>query len=120
MKLTTIAIAVLGATVVQAEPVNRQTTPRPYGSIPKWCAHPGQGCYMMKRSADSSWEVKRSAEALAEAMAKDFPTEIPKWCAHPGQGCAKAKRAALAAEEVQRTADELAEAMDALDSHVDE
>lgn len=110
MKLTTIVVAALGAASVQAA----------YTKLPKWCAHPGQGCYMMKRSADASWDIKRSADALAEAMAEALPQELPKWCAHRGQGCAKAKRAATAAEEVQRSADALAEAMAALDSHVDE
>ncbi|KAJ5860632.1 uncharacterized protein N7529_007942 [Penicillium soppii] len=110
MKLTTIVLAALGAASVRAA----------YTTLPKWCAHPGQGCYMMKRSADASYTVKRSAEALAEAMAESFPAEIPKWCAHPGQGCAKVKRAAAAAEEVQRSADALADAMAALDAHVDE
>jgi hypothetical protein len=110
MKLTTILVAALGAASVQAA----------YTKLPKWCAHPGQGCYMMKRSADASWEVKRSAEALAEAMAASFPSELPKWCAHRGQGCAKVKRAAAAADEVQRSADSLADAMAALDAHVDE
>jgi hypothetical protein len=116
MKFTTIVVAALGAASVQAAAVAGNG----YGTLPKWCAHPGQGCYMMKRSADASWEVKRSAEALAEAMAGNFYTKLPKWCAHPGQGCAKAKRAAAAADEVQRSTDALAEAMADLDAHVDE
>lgn len=114
MKFTTIALAALGAVSVQAVPAPAYTT------LPKWCAHPGQGCYMVKRSADASWEVKRSAEALAEAMAGNFYTTLPKWCAHPGQGCAKAKRAAAAANELQVSADALADAMAALDAHVEE
>lgn len=85
------------------------------GRMYKWCAHPGQGCYMMKRTADVTTEVKRSADALAEAMAEAHPAALDKWCAHPGQGCYKVKRAVEAVDEVKRNAEALAEAMAALD-----
>ncbi|KAJ5894414.1 hypothetical protein N7495_006105 [Penicillium taxi] len=102
MKFLCVALALMAASSVQAVHVD------------KWCSHPGQGCYMMKRTADASFEVKRSAEALADAMAEAHPV-AQKWCAHPGQGCAKVKRAAEAVDEVKRSADALAEAMAALD-----
>jgi hypothetical protein len=38
-------------------------------ALQKWCGHPGQGCYKVKRAALAVDEVKRSAEALADAMA---------------------------------------------------
>jgi prefoldin subunit 5 len=110
MKLSTIIVASLGAVSVKAA----------YNRLPKWCAHIGQGCYMAKRSADASWEVKRSADALAEAMAVSFPSDLPKWCGHIGQGCAKAKRAISAADEVKRSADALAEAIAELEAHEEE
>ncbi|EPS27552.1 hypothetical protein PDE_02495 [Penicillium oxalicum 114-2] len=65
----------------------------------------------MKRTADVTFEVKRSADALAEAMAEAQPAALQKWCAHPGQGCAKVKRTADAVEEVKRSAAALAEAI---------
>ncbi|KAJ5748045.1 uncharacterized protein N7511_009741 [Penicillium nucicola] len=103
MKFLSVAIAMLAASTVQA------------ATLPKWCGHPGQGCYMMKRAADASFEVKRHADALADAMAGSHPLVLQKWCGHPGQGCFKAKRAAEAADEVKRSADALADAMAALD-----
>ena len=103
MKLLSVALAMLAASTVQA------------AAMQKWCAHPGQGCYMMKRIADVTGEVKRSADALAEAMAEAHPAAMQKWCAHPGQGCYKVKRAAEAVDDVKRTAEALADAMAALD-----
>ena len=57
MKLLSVALAMLAASTVQA------------AAMVRWCYHPGQPCYKIKRTADISTEVKRSAEALAEAMA---------------------------------------------------
>ncbi|KAJ5195144.1 uncharacterized protein N7498_008582 [Penicillium cinerascens] len=112
MKYLSIAIPLLAAATVQAAAVpEAQNEP----GMPIWCGHPGQGCYMYKRTAGVSNEVKRSAEALAEAMAEAHPQALQIWCGHPGQGCAKAKRAAEAADEVKRSADALAYAMAALD-----
>ncbi|KAJ5172282.1 hypothetical protein N7492_004875 [Penicillium capsulatum] len=102
MKLLFVTLAMLAASTQAAK-------------MHKWCAHPGQGCYMMKRTADVTSEVKRSADALADAMAEAHPVAVEKWCAHPGQGCYKVKRAADAVEEVKRNAAALAEAMAALD-----
>jgi hypothetical protein len=113
MKYLFVAIALLAASTVQASAIPEASTKKP--TIPIWCGHPGQGCYMYKRTADVSTEVKRSAEALAEAMAEAHPQALQIWCGHPGQGCAKAKRAAEAADEVKRSADALAYAMAALD-----
>ncbi|KAJ5085631.1 hypothetical protein N7532_010402 [Penicillium argentinense] len=106
MKFVTLALAALAATTAQAAA---------YRGLQKWCGHPGQGCYMMKRTADVSGDVKRSADALAEAMAEAHPAALQKWCGHPGQGCFKVKRAAEAVEEVQRSAEALASAMADLD-----
>lgn len=104
MKLITLVFAALAATSsVQAAKMH------------KWCWLPGQGCYMLKRAADVTGEVKRSAEALAEAMPDTSADGLPKWCWLPGQGCLKVKRAADAVEEVKRSADALAEAMAAID-----
>ncbi|OJJ47425.1 hypothetical protein ASPZODRAFT_64544, partial [Penicilliopsis zonata CBS 506.65] len=103
MKLLSVVIAVLAASSVQA------------AALQKWCWQPGQGCYMLKRAADATGEVKRSAEALAEAMAAASPDALQKWCWQPGQGCEKIKRAASAVDEVKRTADALAEAFAAMD-----
>ncbi|KAF7181720.1 hypothetical protein CNMCM7691_001017 [Aspergillus felis] len=100
MKLLSLVLATLAPTAVQAD-------------ITPWCHLPGQGCYMLKRAADASDEVRRSASAVAEAVAEAFP-QTP-WCHLPGQGCAKAKRAAEAAEEVKRSADAFAEAMAAFE-----
>jgi hypothetical protein len=69
---------------------------------------------MMKRTADVTTEVKRSADALAAAMAEARPAALQKWCAHPGQGCAKVKRTAEAVDEVKRSAEALAEAIAAM------
>lgn len=102
MKGLFFAIAMLAASAVAA-PGNG------------WCAHPGQPCYKMKRTVDMSSEVKRSAEALADAMAEAQPEAMIRWCDHPGQPCYKVKRAAEAVSEVKRSADALAEAMAALD-----
>ncbi|GAB1195317.1 hypothetical protein APSETT444_004575 [Aspergillus pseudonomiae] len=97
MKLISVVVAALAATSVQA------------GVLQKWCALPAQGCYMLKRAADASGDVRRSAEALAEAMPD--AEALAKWCALPGQGCLKAKRAAEAVEDARRSADALADAM---------
>ncbi|KAF3394705.1 hypothetical protein F1880_005404 [Penicillium rolfsii] len=106
MKFLSVALALMAATAVAAAPGR---------TMQKWCGHPGQGCYMMKRTADVTTEVKRSADALAEAMAEAHPAALQKWCAHPGQGCAKVKRTAEAVDEVKRSADALAEALAAMD-----
>lgn len=104
MKLLSVVVAMVAATTVQA------------ATMQKWCYLPGQGCYMLKRAADATGEVKRSADALAEAMADASPAAMQKWCYLPGQGCNKMKRAAEAVDEVKRSADALAEAMTALDA----
>ncbi|KAJ5678591.1 hypothetical protein N7462_006835 [Penicillium macrosclerotiorum] len=106
MKFISITIAIMAA-------LTANVAARRVGQ--KWCGHPGQGCYMMKRTADITGEVKRSADALAEAMAEAHPEALQKWCVHPGQGCTKIKRTAEAVEDVQRSADALAEAMAAMD-----
>ncbi|KAJ6153393.1 hypothetical protein N7497_007712 [Penicillium chrysogenum] len=89
----------------------------PSETLPKWCGHIGQGC---KRTTDASLDVKRSADALAEAMAGGLPFVLQKWCGHIGQGCYKAKRAADAVDEVKRTSDALARAFAALEEEDDE
>ncbi|KAL4896392.1 hypothetical protein BDV59DRAFT_198778 [Aspergillus ambiguus] len=104
MKLSHLVLATLAATSsVQAYRMH------------KWCWLPGQGCYMLKRAAGISGDVKRSVEALAEAMPDTSPAGIPKWCWLPGQSCLKVKRAAEAVDEVRRSADALAEAMAAIE-----
>lgn len=80
----------------------------------KWCHLPGQPCYKAKRAASSVDQVKRSADALAEAAAGASPEDVEKWCALPGQGCYKYKRAAEAINEAKRSADALEEAVAAL------
>jgi hypothetical protein len=129
MKFLSIAIALMAATAANAAPgrtmqkwcghpgqgcAKRSAEAEPEPVAQKWCAHPGQGCYMMKRTADVTTEFKRSADALAEAMAEAHPAALQKWCAHPGQGCVKVKRTAEAVEEVKRSADALAEAIAAM------
>ncbi|KKK18517.1 hypothetical protein P175DRAFT_0440648 [Aspergillus ochraceoroseus IBT 24754] len=104
MKLLTLCLTALAATSVQA------------ATLQRWCAFPGQGCATLKIAADSSHEVKRSADALAESMAK---ITLDRWCHFPGQGCVKVKRAMEVADEVKRSTDALAAAMAALDE-VDE
>lgn len=91
MKLITFVLATLAATTVQA------------GAMKKWCHLPGQPCAMLKRAADVTGEVRRSADALAEAMADASPETV------------KVKRAADAVNEFKRSADALAEAMAAID-----
>ncbi|KAJ5946997.1 hypothetical protein N7466_000012 [Penicillium verhagenii] len=103
MKVLAVTLALLAASAA------------PAAAMVRWCDHPGQPCYKMKRTADISTEVKRSAEALAEAMAEAQPEAMVRWCDHPGQPCFKVKRAADAVDEVKRSADALAEAMAALD-----
>ncbi|KAJ5961082.1 uncharacterized protein N7479_008232 [Penicillium vulpinum] len=112
MKCTSVLVAVLAAGTVHAAAV----AGGPGTTLPKWCGHIGQGC---KRTADASVDVKRSADALAEAMARNLPMVLQKWCGHIGQGCYKAKRAADAADEVKRTSDALAYAMAALEEEDD-
>ncbi|OQD70082.1 hypothetical protein PENDEC_c027G01926 [Penicillium decumbens] len=114
MKYLTAAVALLAASTVQAAAMPEAKKPK-IPDIPIWCGHPGQGCYMYKRTADASNEVKRSAEALAEALAEAHPQALQIWCGHAGQGCSKAKRAAEAVDDVKRSADALAHAMAALD-----
>ncbi|KAJ5992897.1 hypothetical protein N7451_008621 [Penicillium sp. IBT 35674x] len=103
MKLLAVTLALLAASAAPAAAMSR------------WCSHPGQPCYKMKRTTDISSEVKRSAEALAEAMAEAQPEAMSRWCSHPGQPCFKVKRATDAVDEVKRSADALAEAMAALE-----
>ncbi|KAJ5130169.1 uncharacterized protein N7515_006208 [Penicillium bovifimosum] len=106
MKFSSVLVALAAAGAVQAAPSPQQAgLPT---TVPKWCGHIGQGC---KRTVESHNEFKRSASALAEAMAYTVPTSVSKWCGHVGQGCYKAKRAADAVEEVKRTTDNLAVAM---------
>ncbi|KAJ5774642.1 hypothetical protein N7457_009538 [Penicillium paradoxum] len=107
MKFTSVVVALVAASSVQAASYKTPST-----SIPKWCGHIGQGC---KRSVDASLDVKRSAEELADSMAESLPQVLEKWCAHTGQGCHKAKRAANAVEMVKRTTDDLALALAALE-----
>lgn len=102
MKFVAVILAVIAATAVQA------------AAVPQWCSHPGQGCYMLKRAAGNTFEVKRSAEALAEAFAEAEP-QWSQWCSHPGQGCEKVKRAAAAIDEVKRSAAAVADAFASLD-----
>jgi hypothetical protein len=102
MKLISIVAAALAATSVQG------------AALQKWCHFPGQGCYLVERAADTTHEVKRSADAMADAMA-EASTTLNRWCHFPGQGCAKAKRAIEAVDEVKRSADALAEAMAIID-----
>ncbi|KAJ5487934.1 hypothetical protein N7530_002234 [Penicillium desertorum] len=64
MKFTSVVVAVLAAGTVQAAAL------APSETLPKWCGHIGQGC---KRTTDASLDVKRSADALAEAMAGGLP-----------------------------------------------
>ncbi|KAF9886181.1 hypothetical protein FE257_011904 [Aspergillus nanangensis] len=104
MKIIAIAFATLAAAST-AEAAHMQ----------KWCWLPGQGCYKLKRAADVSGDVRRSAEALAEAMPDTSPEGLPQWCWLPGQGCQKVKRAAEAVDHVKRSADALAEAMAAIE-----
>mgnify|MGYP007085894003 FL=1 len=111
MKFTSVVVAVLAAGTVQAAAL------APSETLPKWCGHIGQGC---KRTTDASLDVKRSADALAEAMAGGLPLVLQKWCGHIGQGCYKAKRAADAVDEVKRTSDALARAFAALEEEDDE
>ncbi|CAG8266958.1 unnamed protein product [Penicillium nalgiovense] len=111
MKFTSVVVAVIAAGTVQAA----ATTPSE--TLPKWCGHIGQGC---KRTTDASMDVKRSADALAEAMAGGLPLVLQKWCGHIGQGCYKAKRAADAVDEVKRTSDALARAFAALEEEDDQ
>jgi hypothetical protein len=102
MKFSSVLVALVAAGAVQAAPAPQHPVPT---TVPKWCGHIGQGC---KRTVESHNEFKRSASALAEAMAYSVPTSVSKWCGHIGQGCYKAKRAADAVEEVKRTTDNLA------------
>ncbi|KAL2857700.1 mating alpha-pheromone PpgA [Aspergillus pseudoustus] len=102
MKLISIVAAALAATSVQG------------AALQRWCSFPGQGCYLVKRAADTTQEVKRSADAMTDAMAEASAT-LNRWCHFPGQGCTKAKRAIDAVGDVKRSADVLAEAMAILD-----
>ncbi|THC90924.1 hypothetical protein EYZ11_009612 [Aspergillus tanneri] len=58
MKLVVFVLAALAATTVQAATMQR------------WCSLPGQPCSMLKRAADATGEVRRSADALADALAE--------------------------------------------------
>lgn len=100
MKFTlTALVAMMAATVVHAAAIP--------ADVSDWCELPGQPCRQMKRAVSGASEIKRSADALAEAI-EDMPKlHIPSWCALPGQICSKFKRAA----------DALAEAAAAVESH---
>lgn len=79
MKVISIALALIAASATQvfaapaaapeAAPVAEADAG--YHTGGSWCFHPGQPCYMMKRTIDAFEEVKRSAEAMADAMAKE-------------------------------------------------
>ncbi|KAL4949719.1 hypothetical protein BDW69DRAFT_69777 [Aspergillus filifer] len=103
MKLVSVVLAALAATAVQAGPMN------------KWCMFPGEVCGKSKRAFDAIDEVKRSADAMAEAQ-----LDLNKWCMFPGQVCGKAKRAIDALDNVKRSADAVAEAMAFLEDLSDE
>ncbi|KAL3470682.1 hypothetical protein BJX99DRAFT_43465 [Aspergillus californicus] len=102
MKVTAIVFTALAASTVQG------------AALQRWCHFPGQVCGLVKRAADTNLEIKRSAEAMADAMA-DAKFTINRWCQFPGQVCGKAKRAIGTVEEIKRSADALAEAMAFLD-----
>src|SRR5699024_8196760 len=101
--VSSVFVAIMAATTAQAAAVKDASA----------CELPGEICYMLKRSADNSAEFKRSANALAEAMADAAPEAqtTEKWCHLPGQPCYKFKRATDAVGEAKRSADALAEAM---------
>lgn len=95
----TALVAIIAATVVYAAAI-----PANNGN---WCALSEQPCGQMKRAVSDTSEIKRSANALAEAI-EDMPKlHIPSWCALPGQICSKFKRAA----------DALTKAATAVESH---
>ncbi|OJJ02979.1 hypothetical protein ASPVEDRAFT_711099 [Aspergillus versicolor CBS 583.65] len=98
MKLIAVTIAALSVATVQG------------AASDKWCKFPGQVCGKTKRAVDAVEEVKRSADALAEAK-----FTLNKWCQFPGQVCGKAKRAIDAIDDVKRSADAVSEAMAFLD-----
>ncbi|KAL5332877.1 hypothetical protein BJX70DRAFT_89962 [Aspergillus crustosus] len=98
MKLISITLAAVAASTVQGAVLQR------------WCHFPGQICGKTKRALDTVDEVKRSADAMAEAK-----LDVNRWCHFPGQICGKAKRAIEAIDEVKRSADAVAEAMAFLD-----
>ncbi|KAI9366968.1 hypothetical protein BJX61DRAFT_397557 [Aspergillus egyptiacus] len=98
MKLTPIVFTALAATTVQG------------AALQRWCKYPGQICGLVRRAADTNLEVKRSADAMAEAMA-DAKFTLNRWCHFPGQICGKAKRAIDTVDEMKRSADDLAEAL---------
>ncbi|KAJ5224150.1 hypothetical protein N7468_008692 [Penicillium chermesinum] len=76
MKLFSIALALAAASVAQAAAVPAADAAPAAAPDAKykfggsWCYHPGQPCYMMKRTVDAVDEFKRSAEAMAAAMAE--------------------------------------------------
>ncbi|KAL4788998.1 hypothetical protein BDV19DRAFT_383468 [Aspergillus venezuelensis] len=103
MKLVSVILAALAATAVQAGPMNR------------WCMFPDQVCGKSKRAFDAIDQVKRSADAMAEAQ-----LDLNRWCMFPGQVCGKAKRAIDAIDNVKRSANAVAEAMAFLDDLPDQ
>ncbi|OJJ59296.1 hypothetical protein ASPSYDRAFT_850417 [Aspergillus sydowii CBS 593.65] len=98
MKLVAVTLAALSVATVQGAATNR------------WCQYPGQVCGKTKRAVDAIDDVKRSADAMAEAK-----FTLNKWCQFPGQVCGKAKRAIDAIDDVKRSADAVSEAMAFLD-----
>ncbi|KAL5686530.1 hypothetical protein EMGR_002757 [Emarellia grisea] len=81
MKLLSLVLASFAAAAVQAHitpwchlPVRRsasavaEAVAEAFPQSP-WCHLPGQGCAKAKRAAEAAEEVKRSADAFAEAMA---------------------------------------------------
>lgn len=98
MKLFAVTLAALSIATVQG------------AALGKWCEFPGQVCGKTKRAVDAVEQVKRSADAMAEAK-----FTLNKWCQFPGQVCGKAKRAIDAIDDVKRSADAVSEAMAFLD-----
>lgn len=106
MKFTVTAlVAIMAATTANAAPLQGD-----------FCGLKGQACVKIKRAFGGTSEVKRSADALAEAVEAMPEISTPRWCALPGQPCLKFKRAADAVDDVKRSADALAEATAAIEA----
>lgn len=75
---------------------------------PQPCGMPGETC---KRSPGPVQEMKRSAEALAEAIAEASPEAFGDWCYMPGQTCMKFRRGLENTASVKRSANALADAL---------
>lgn len=72
------------------------------------CDHVGQSC---KRSPAPAQQMKRSAEALAEAVAEASPEAFSSWCMLEGQGCAKFRRGLDNVAQVRQSADDFAKSL---------